>query len=138
MQHPNHLTIKQFLSNLILKNSLHSILAFYLMSVGISLLVNDQYFIWPPYLEAVLNDDIVGFMAILDSALLFYWAGTDSQSTVLNRIMLLIAGGFIIALTLLELGHAIYVGLPRMYAKAASDFTMFLLVQYIARASNTK
>lgn len=132
------LTIKTVWKNLTKINFLHTILATYMICTGFILLLNKTYFIWPPALTLFLNDDIIGFIGILDGLGVFYWASINSLNKRLNQLLLLTAGGFVSMLAFFEMGHAIFLGLPRMYVKAIDDIVVFLLIQYIAKHSVTK
>jgi len=66
----------------------HAVLAIGMIAIGLFLIINDHYFIWPPHYSDWLNDDIVGFLFIIDGLGIGGWVLWETQLAVTNRLLL--------------------------------------------------
>lgn len=126
--------------NKAIRNGLHIIIGIDLLCTGLDLMIQSNYFFWPPFMVGFLNDDVVGFIGVLIGTLflIYSFAGYRTQSRRLNRIMLTSAAIFIAFLAMLNLGHALFANGFRMLNTFISQLCMLLLVVYVAFISGGK
>lgn len=82
---------------------LHAILGLTAIVEGIILILNNQYFIYPPYLQQEMNNDLVGLIAILFGYRLIKWCVDNNRTSVQNRNLLIIASAFFAFISVAEI-----------------------------------
>lgn len=117
------------------KYSMHIVLGIGLIGIGIWLIVNDRFFIWPPELLDFANDDIWGFSFILTGLGLLLWV-TDNKRTVRwGKILLSVTSWLMTYLTVYQFliwtvtGH---------YMSWISNAIITAIVLIVARESDTR
>lgn len=117
------------------KYSMHIVLGIGLIGIGIWLIVNDLFFIWPPELLDFANDDIWGFSFILTGLGLLLWV-TDNKRTVRwGKILLSVTSWLMTYLTVYQFliwtvtGH---------YMSWISNAIITAIVLLVARESDTR
>lgn len=65
----------------------HIALGIGMIAIGLFLLINDHYFVWPPHYSDLLNYDIVGFLFFIDGIRIGGWVLWETQLAVTNAYM---------------------------------------------------
>jgi hypothetical protein len=117
----------------VLEHPRHAIIGSVIFLSGLNFMLNDTYFFWPPYAVHVLNDDVLGFSAMIIGFWLIHWALQKRRSTEVNRNLLMAASAFFVFDATAELVHGVVGHGPHMYTAAIADFGLFLIVLVMAR-----
>ncbi|TLF29012.1 hypothetical protein FEI10_14795, partial [Lacticaseibacillus casei] len=96
--------------NKIRDHPMHTVLAIGIVAIGLFLIINDHYFIWPPHYTDWLNDDIVGFLFVIDGLGIWGWVLWETQLAVINRLLLTTTSFLMSFLTILQLLTSISTG----------------------------
>lgn len=121
--------------NKIRDNPTHTALAIGMIAIGLFLIINDHYFTWPPHYSDWLNDDIVGFLFIIDGIGIGGWVLWETQLAAINRILLTAASFLMSFLTILQFLTLISTGIYLNWISSAI-ITAFVLV--LARRSDSR
>ena len=113
----------------------HTALAIGMVTIGLFLLTNDNYFVWPPYYSEWLNDDISGFLFVVDGIGIGGWVLWEEQSASINHLLLTITSFLMSFLTILQFLTTIATGIYTCWISNAI-ITAFVLI--IARRSDTR
>ena len=117
------------------KYSMHTVLGIGLIGIGIWLIVNDRFFIWPPELLDLANDDIWGFSFILTGLGLLLWVTDDKRTARWGKILLSVTSWLMTYLTVYQFliwtvtGH---------YMSWISNAIITAIVLIVARESDTR
>ena len=113
----------------------HTALAIGMVAIGLFLIINDHYFIWPPHYSDWLNDDIVGFLFVIDGLGLGGWVLWETQLAVTNRLLLTTTSFLMAFLTVLQFLTWVATGL---YTSWISNLIIASIVLIVARRSDTR
>ena len=113
----------------------HIALAIGMVAIGLFLIINDHYFIWPPHYSDWLNDDIVGFLFVIDGLGIGGWVLCGKQLAVTNRMLLTATSYLMSFLTILQFLTAISTGINSNWISNAI-ITAFVLI--LARRSDSR
>ena len=113
----------------------HAALAIGMVAIGLFLIINDHYFIWPPHYSDWLNDDIVGFLFVIDGLGLGGWVLWETQLAVTNRLLLTTTSFLMAFLTVLQFLTWVATGL---YTSWISNLIIASIVLIVARRSDTR
>lgn len=116
-------------------NPMHVALGIGMIMIGIWLIVNDQFFMWPPAAVEFVNDDIWGFSFLLVGVGHLIWVCDGANSIRWNGILLTISGGLMGVLTIYQLLIWINTG---HYMSWISNLIITAFVLILARRSDTK
>lgn len=120
-----------------LTNSLlHIIVGVYLVANGLNLILNDNYYSWPPDMAPFYNSDFVGTWALFTGLGLIYVAVQRKFPDKANIVWLLSACGFLGFTGFLELAHGFVFHNPHMLGYGMTLITVLLINFYII-GSNT-
>lgn len=129
--------MKQILQNLRSK-SWHVILGADLFLIGCGLTFYDGYFLFPPFMITIMNDDIVGYIGIATGIGLIIWAGRGEWNTKANKWLLVVACSFLACITSFEALHAFHFGLPHSLMAFVNDLSLLLYALNLTYRSKTK
>ncbi|MDT3392483.1 MAG: hypothetical protein LIR22_09180 [Bacillota bacterium] len=121
--------------NKIRDNPTHAALAIGMVAIGLFLIINDHYFIWPPHYSDWLNDDIVGFLFVIDGLCIGGWVLWKTQLAVTNRLLLTTTSFLMSFLTILQLLTSISTGI---YSNWISNAIITAFVLILARRSDSR
>lgn len=113
----------------------HTALAIGMIAIGLFLIINDHYFIWPPHYSDWLNDDIVGFLFVIDGFGIGSWVLGETQFAVTNRLLLTTTSFLMSFLTILQFLTSISTGI---YLNWISNAIITALVLILARRSDSR
>ncbi|MFR0563369.1 hypothetical protein [Lacticaseibacillus paracasei] len=113
----------------------HVVLGIGVIAIGLFLIINDHYFIWPPRYVAWLNDDIVGFLFITDGLGLGSWVLFEDQSAKTNRLWLTVTSFLMSFFTVLQLLTSVATGI---YFSWISNAIITAVVLIVARRSDSR
>lgn len=113
----------------------HTALAIGMIAIGLFLIINDHYFIWPPHYSDWLNDDIVGFSFVIDGFGIGSWVLGKTQLAVTNRLLLTTTSFLMSFLTILQFLTSISTGI---YLNWISNAIITALVLILARRSDSR
>lgn len=123
------------LLNKIRDHPTHTVLAIGMVAIGLFLIINDHYFIWPPHYSDWLNDDIVGFLFVIDGLGIGGWVLYQIQLAVINRLLLTTTSFLMSFLTILQFLTSISTGI---YSNWISNAIITAFVLIIARRSDSR
>ena len=121
--------------NKIRDNPTHTALAIGMVAIGLFLIINDKYFVWPPHYSDWLNDDIVGFLFIIDGLGIGVWLLWETQSAMTNRLLLTTTSFLMSFLTILQFLNSISTGI---YSNWISNAIITAFVLILARRSDSR
>lgn len=113
----------------------HTALAIGMIAIGLFLIINDHYFIWPPHYSDWLNDDIVGFLFVIDGFGIESWVLGETQLAVANRLLLTTTSFLMSFLTILQFLTSISTGI---YSNWISNAIITAFVLILARRSDSR
>lgn len=113
----------------------HAALAIGMVAIGLFLIINDHYFIWPPHYSDWLNDDIVGFLFVIDGLGIGGWVLWETQSAKNNQVLLSLTSFLMAFLTVLQFLTWVATGL---YTSWISNLIITSFVLIVARRSDTR
>ncbi|MHC3386068.1 hypothetical protein [Lacticaseibacillus paracasei] len=121
--------------NKIRDHPMHTVLAIGIAAIGLFLIINDHYFIWPPHYTDWLNDDIVGFLFVIDGIGIGGWVLWGIQLAAINRLLLTTTSFLMSFLTILQLLTSISTGI---YTSWISNAIITAFVLILARRSDSR
>lgn len=113
-------------------NRLHLILAVVMLLMGLVLLVNDNFFYWPPEWSMILNNDLIDTISIITGVGLFAFVLTGGTSKIADAILLSSSAFFITMFLVLEVGHALFMRDYGRLVFSVPALGMLLEIQYLA------
>ena len=113
----------------------HIVLGIGMMMIGMWLITNDHFFMWPPDSVEFANDDIWGGIFILIGFSLIAWVIDGHESIKWNRRLLSIASGAMAFLTAYQFMIWAATG---MYYSWISNSIITAFVLIMARRSDTR
>ena len=117
------------------KHPNHIILGIGMMMIGMLLILNDNFFTWPPDTVEFANDDIWGGMFIIIGFSLLAWVIDGEESIKWNRRLLTIAAGAMAFLTAYQFMIWAVIGL---YNGWIGSLIITAFVLNMARRSDTR
>ena len=121
--------------NKIRDNPTHTALAIGMVAIGLFLIINDKYFVWPPHYSDWLNDDIVGFLFVIDGLCIGGWVLGEAHLAVDNRLLLTTTSFLMSFLTILQFITSISTGI---YSSWISNAIITAFVLILARRSDSR
>jgi len=113
----------------------HFWLAVGLAAIGIWLMANDNFFMWPPGAVDVLNDDIWGGLFVVTGMGILIWIGEGANNIKWNRRLLSLAAGLLGFLAAYQFLIWIATGI---YMSWISNSILTAFVLMMARGSDTR
>lgn len=110
---------------------LHLIVGIYLVADGLNLILNDNYYSWPPDMAPFYNSDFVGTWALFTGLGMIYVAVQLNFPVKANIIWLLSACGFLGFAGFLELAHGAVFQNSHMTGYGMTLITVLLVNFYI-------
>ncbi|MCI0374710.1 hypothetical protein [Lacticaseibacillus paracasei] len=121
--------------NKIRNHPTHTALAIGMIAIGLFLIINDHYFIWPPNLTDSLNDDFVGSLYLFDGIAVGAWVLWESKSAKKNQVLLSVTAFLMAFLTILQFLTWAATGI---YTSWISNLIITAVVLIVARRSDTR
>lgn len=118
-------------------NPIHLILGLVVLSIGIALLVNDDFFYWPPEWQWFFNNDLVDAFAIVIGTGLIAFVFVGGKNQLANALLLSFSAFFLTVLTVLQIGHVL---VAHDYSRLLSIIAIIgwiLVIQYLTTHSKT-
>lgn len=116
-------------------NPFHSVIGLAELGIGVHLIAHDQYFRWPPVIDGVANDDIVGALFVIVGAIMLYWVYDTKRSVRLDHALLIASSFIMCVLTLYQFMHWIVLGLNMPWISNAALTTVIMI---LARRSDSQ
>lgn len=113
----------------------HTVLGVGVIAIGLWLMANDHFFMWPPAAVGVVNDDVWGALFVLDGLSLLVWVAEGGQSVAWNRRLLTVTSGLMTFLTVLQFLTWVATG---FYMSWISNVIITAFVLILARRSDTR
>lgn len=113
----------------------HIVLGIGMMMIGVWLIMNDHFFMWPPDSVEFANDDLWGGIFILIGLGLIVWVIDGHESIKWNRRLLSITAGAMAFLTVYQFMIWVATG---MYQSWISNSIITAFVLIMARRSDTR
>lgn len=129
--------MKQIKDNLIQK-SWHVILGLDLLMIGFNLVLDNGYFLFPPFMIPIMNDDLVGMIGIGIGVGLLVWSGQGGWNVHVNRWLLVGACTFLTCITCFELMHAVHFQMPHSISASINDVIILMFALNLTYHSKTK
>ncbi|WP_179394994.1 hypothetical protein [Lacticaseibacillus absianus] len=113
----------------------HTVLGFGMIAIGLWLMANDHFFMWPPEAVGVFNDDVWGALFALDGLGLIIWVVESGKSVKWNRRLLTVTAGLLTFLTTLQFLTWVATG---RYMSWISNAIITAFVLILSRGSDTR
>jgi hypothetical protein len=113
----------------------HAVLGLGMIAIGLWLIANDHFFMWPPAAVGVANDDVWGALFVIDGLGLLIWVAEGGKSVAWNRRLLTVTSGLMAFLTVLQFLTWVATGL---YMSWISNVIITAFVLILARRSDTR
>lgn len=113
----------------------HIILGLVTSAIGIYLILNDNYYFWPPSMVRFFNSDCIDIWALITGLGLIYVAVRKAIPSNANNILLLSQCGFVGGETFLEFAHGIIANNNHMITFAFSMFGYLLITFWVIRTN---
>lgn len=126
--------LNQFLSR-IRYHPIHIILGMLTIALGILLIIDDNYYFWPPGMATFINSDCVGTWALFTGLGLIYVAVQKVIPSKANTIWLLSQCGFVGGESFLEFAHGLVTHNDHLIALAIAMFCYLLLTFWVIRTN---
>lgn len=121
--------------NKIRNHPTHTAFGIGMIAIGIWLITNDHFFMWPPGAVDFVNDDIWGAVFVVDGLALLVWVVDGNDSVKWNRRILTSTAFLITFLTVYQFVIWVATG---MYMSWVSNAIVTALVLICARRSDTR
>ncbi|MBA2915512.1 hypothetical protein HCN73_04850 [Lactobacillus crispatus] len=115
---------------------IHIILGLVTATLGILLIVDDNYYFWPPGMTSFINSDCVGTWALFTGLGLIYVAIQRVIPSKANTIWLLSQCGFVGGESFLELMHGIVTHNNHLLALSFAMFGYLLITFWVIRTGS--
>lgn len=109
-------------------NPFHTAIGLVELGLGIYLISHDQYFLWPPVIDGVANDDIVGGFFALVGAVMLYWVYDTKRAVRLDHVLLIASSFLMCVLTLYQLMHWIVLGIDMPWISNAALTSVIMIL----------
>lgn len=116
-------------------NPFHSVIGLSELAIGVHLIAHDQYFRWPPVIDGIANDDIVGALFVLVGAVMLFWVFDEERSVRLNHAVLIASSFLMCVLTLYQFMHWIVLGIDMPWI---SNAALTAIIMILARRSDSQ
>lgn len=116
-------------------NPFHSVIGMVELGLGVHLILHDQYFQWPPVLDGIANDDIVGALFVLVGAVMLFWVFDEERSVRLDHAALIASSFLMCVLTLYQFMHWIVLGIDMPWI---SNAALTAVIMILARRSDSQ
>lgn len=116
-------------------NPFHTVIGLAELGIGIHLISHDQYFLWPPVLDGIANDDIVGALFVLVGAVMLFWVFDEERSVRLDHAVLIASSFLMCVLTLYQFMHWIVLGIDMPWI---SNAALTAVIMILARRSDSQ
>lgn len=117
----------------VVRHPSHFVLGLGMAGIGLWLIANDHFFMWPPAAVGIENSDFWGTLFLLDGVALLVWV-MESGSAAWNRRLLTITSGLMAFLTILQFLTWVATGL---YMSWISNGIITAFVLILARRSDS-
>ncbi|GAX05477.1 prophage protein [Secundilactobacillus pentosiphilus] len=109
-------------------NPFHTVIGLAELGLGIHLISHDQYFLWPPVIDGVANDDIVGGFFVLIGILMLFWVFDLHQSVRLDHAVLIASSFIMCVLTLYQFMHWVVLGIEMPWISNAALTAVIMIL----------
>ncbi|WP_333604092.1 hypothetical protein [Lactobacillus acetotolerans] len=109
-------------------NPFHTAIGLVELGLGIYLISHDQYFLWPPVIDGVANDDIVGGFFVLIGILMLFWVFDLHQSVRLDHAVLIASSFIMCVLTLYQFMHWVVLGIEMPWISNAALTAVIMIL----------
>lgn len=109
-------------------NPFHALLGLMQVGIGLHLISHDSYFVWPPFVAGVANDDIVGGVFVLVGLSIMYWVFDRQRSVRFDHALLIISAGIMTTLTFYQWLHYIVLGIEMPWISNAALTGVILIL----------
>lgn len=114
----------------------HIILGLVTAAIGIMLIIDDNYYFWPPDMTAFINSDCIGTWALFTGLGLIYVALQKAIPSQANLIWLLSQCAFVGGESFLEFAHGIVTHNHHLIAFSFAMFGYLLLTFGVIRSNS--
>ena len=114
----------------------HIILGLVTATIGIMLIIDDNYYFWPPDMAAFINSDCIGTWALFTGLGLIYVALQKAIPSQANLIWLLSQCAFVGGESFLEFAHGIVTHNHHLIAFSFAMFGYLLLTFGVIRSNS--
>lgn len=118
-------------------NPLHLILGLVMFLAGSYLIIDDNYFLWPPDWTSYFNNDLVDVIVMVIGVGYFAFVLSGGTNQLANAILLASTAFVLTFLLVMSIGHGITFVRTQSFFVAIFEFGFLLLVQYCATHSKT-
>lgn len=108
-------------------NPRHIVLGLALMGIGLSMMSEHNYFIWPPILRDIGNDHGFDMVFVAIGVSLLIWCFYKPQNDNWNSVNLFLAAFFMSTLTLYQFAHTLHTGIDMPWVSNAA-ITAFIVI----------
>ncbi|WP_203648869.1 hypothetical protein [Secundilactobacillus yichangensis] len=116
-------------------NPFHTVIGLVELGIGVHLIDHDQYFQWPPVIDGIANDDIVGALFVLVGAVMLFWVVDEERSVRLDHAVLIASSFLMCVLTLYQFMHWIVLGIDMPWI---SNAALTAVIMILARRSDSQ
>lgn len=109
-------------------NPFHAVLGLVELGIGIHLINHNEYFQWPPVIDGVANDDIVGGLFVLVGILMLFWVFDLHRSVRLDHAVLIASAFIMCVLTLYQFMHWIVLGINMPWISNAALTAVIMIL----------
>ena len=109
-------------------NPFHTTIGLVEIGLGIHLISHDQYFLLPPAIDGVANDDIVGGFFVLIGILMLFWVFDLHQSVRLDHAVLIASSFIMCVLTLYQFMHWVVLGIEMPWISNAALTAVIMIL----------
>lgn len=110
------------------KNFEESLTGISVAITGLSLLIDRNYFFWPPELRSMMNSEYVDIFFFILGISILICALTGNRNKIFQHIFLILAGAAILMLAVTQWWHVCYANEFRMAHSVISDCIIFILI----------
>lgn len=96
--------------------------------IGIFLIVNREYFFWPPEWSSLLNNICIDVIIMVAGEGLVLSAYFNNRFKLFKNISFILSGAVVLALSVTQIVHIIYAGQSRMIYTVIGDLVIFALI----------
>ncbi len=109
-------------------NPFHTVIGLVELGIGVHLIDHDQYFQWPPVIDGIANDDIVGALFVLVGAVMLFWVYDAKRSVRLDHIILIASSFLMCVLTLYQFMHWVVLGIDMPWISNAALTAVIMIL----------
>lgn len=108
-------------------NPRHVVLGVALVGIGLSLMLEHNYFIWPPILRDIGNDHGFDMVFVAIGVSLLIWCFGKTKNGEWDSINLFLAAFFMCTLSLYQFAHYLHTGIDMPWVSNAA-ITAFIVI----------